>query len=286
MVEACLLGATLAGLSVLLRRTAGGNGQESSSARRRTNLAAWCILVSTLAIASGYPALRLLSGLLAGFEVLLENFTLGRDVLASSLFGGAAAALAWLLAASFLRRGRRARLSLIGGLALPGLLGPLVLGLAVLTVFQLPGLATVYDTPLPLTFAQTLILLPLALLLRVAVVPTNPDDGVKLAEMLFAARTARARSWSSRITWYLRGRRLALAIFLLFCWGYYDLTAASLLAPSDMTPVFVRLYNLMHYGESAVLSAMVVVVMTVPILLFIASAGLWRLLSTWRMSHG
>jgi hypothetical protein len=79
---------------------------------------------------------------------------------------------------------------------------------------------------------------------------------------------------------------VALAVFLLLCWGYFDLTAGSLLAPSSMTPVFVRLYNLMHYGESTVLSAMVAVVMLVPVLLLLASGCVWRLLSMRQVRHG
>jgi len=286
LVDACLLAAALAGLCALLRRTGGVTGQEESGARGRAGLLAWGVLLSAFVIASGVPGFLLVPRLTAGIRLLLENATLGKDVLSSLLFAGTAATLAWLGAAGLMRSTRRAPLGLIGVLTLPGLLSPLVLGLAVLALFQLPGLARLYDSPLPLTVCLTWILLPPALLLRLVVAPRRPEAGLDLAAMLHAAGTARARSWSSRITWQVRGRRVALAVFLLLSWGYFDLTAASLLAPSNMTPVFVRLYNLMHYGESAVLSAMVAVVMLVPVLLLLASRGLWRLLSMRQVRHG
>jgi len=286
VVESCLLVASLAGLFAVVRRTDRAAGSEACRSRGRGGLLAWCVLLSAFAIASGFPGVRLLSGLLSGFRLLLENFNLGKDILASLLFGGSAAALAWLAAAGVLKSTRRVPLSVIGAFALPGLVGPLVLGLAVLALFQLPGLSRLYDSPLPLTIAQTLILLPMALLLRIVVVPRIPDTGLKLAAMLSTGRTTRTRAWSSKIAWQVRGRRVALAVFLLLCWGYFDLTAASLLAPSSMTPVFVRLYNLMHYGESTVLSAMVAVVMLVPVLLLLASGCAWRLLSMRQVRHG
>lgn len=68
------------------------------------------------------------------------------------------------------------------------------------------------------------------------------------------------------IRWVLTERR-NLAVFLaLFCLGWFELSLGSLLAPSGMTPVTVRLYNFMHYGQSQVLSAMVLVTLLSPLL--------------------
>jgi ABC-type Fe3+ transport system permease subunit len=69
------------------------------------------------------------------------------------------------------------------------------------------------------------------------------------------------------------GRSRFWVLALLFYWAYFDLTASAILAPPGMTPVTVRLYNLMHYGRTAVLSAMVMVSFAVPVVLA-AAAGL------------
>jgi hypothetical protein len=45
------------------------------------------------------------------------------------------------------------------------------------------------------------------------------------------------------------------------------LTAAAILSPTALVSAPVRLYNLMHYGHSAVLSAMVVAAFGIPALL-------------------
>ena len=45
-----------------------------------------------------------------------------------------------------------------------------------------------------------------------------------------------------------------------------DFTASSILAPVGLTPVFVRLHNLAHYGQTAVLSAMMLAAFLAPVL--------------------
>lgn len=79
------------------------------------------------------------------------------------------------------------------------------------------------------------------------------------------------------VLWELEGKGRFWAIFLLFWWGYFDLTASHILAPSRVTPVLVRLYNFMHYGHSEALSAMVCVAFAVPFLVLAAAAGVRRL---------
>ena len=44
-----------------------------------------------------------------------------------------------------------------------------------------------------------------------------------------------------------------------------------------MTPVFVRLHNLAHYGQTAVLSAMLLATLGAPVLLLLLTAGVARL---------
>ena len=131
-----------------------------------------------------------------------------------------------------------------------------ILSLAVLTAFQLPPLRAAYDTPLPLLLALTLLLLPLAVPLRWLL------DAARRSPALHLARLAGARA----VIWHLDTRRRWLAAFLLFCWAYFEVTAAALLAPVGLTPVFARLHNLAHYGQTAVLSAMLLAASAVPVL--------------------
>ena len=65
------------------------------------------------------------------------------------------------------------------------------------------------------------------------------------------------------------------AFALLFCWAYFDFTASSILAPIGLTAVFVRLHNLAHYGQTAVLSAMMLAAFATPaaLLLLTLTAG-------------
>jgi ABC-type Fe3+ transport system permease subunit len=71
------------------------------------------------------------------------------------------------------------------------------------------------------------------------------------------------------VQWSLSHAPACGAWALLFGVAYGDFTAGTLLAPPQFTPVFARILNLMHYGQSAVLSASVFVAVMVPL------AGLW-----------
>jgi ABC-type Fe3+ transport system permease subunit len=122
----------------------------------------------------------------------------------------------------------------------------------------------------PLALALALLALPMAIVLIAVLRSTALGEALHSAELLRASASARVRRWGRWLRWDLRTRRRFLAAFLLFCWGYFDLTASAILAPPAMTPVTVRLYNLMHYGQTAVLSAMVCVAFCVPFVAFLA----------------
>ncbi len=59
----------------------------------------------------------------------------------------------------------------------------------------------------------------------------------------------------STLLWRLRDQPQFLAMSLLCYWAYCDLPSAYLLAPTGMASGLVRLYNFMHFGRSAALSA-------------------------------
>jgi iron(III) transport system permease protein len=193
------------------------------------------------------PAALLSRDLINGVALLADGFLVGQELRGSLLVSALSASLAYTLCYT-----RFARV-----LALPGLFGTLILGLTLLALFQTNMLHSIYDTLLPLWMATTLWLMPCALIFRVAMQHRNPHSALHIATGSQQASTLR---------WAMLDRyRFSLFLFL-FCLSWFDLTIASLLAPSTLTPLPVRLYNFMHYGQSARLSAMVLVSIFTPAL--------------------
>jgi hypothetical protein len=217
---------------------------------------AWGYLAVAIIFITVIPAVTVLRGTVAGIHLVLGNFVLGRELAAGVVVGGLAAAAAWFLAGRVRRFWTWPVL-----VCLPGLLGPLVLGLTVLATLQWPVLRVLRDTPWPLIVTLALLLAPLALLLRLTL-QRGPTSSVHTARMLHP-RQARP------LVWRLETRARVFTMFLLFAWGFFDLTASSLLAPVGMTPITARLYNLMHYGQTAVLSAMVCLAFATPLLVLL-----------------
>jgi len=181
---------------------------------------------------------------------------------ASLTFAVVSAVLVWLPGGVLLRRRFVA-----WGVIVPGLLGALVVALLTLALFQLPGLRALYDTPVPLLAALVIILLPGALLLRRFV------DAPRTAQALHLARLAGSR----RLVWELDTEPRFAAVALLACWAWFDFTASSILAPTGLTPVFVRLHNLAHYGQTAALSAMLLAAVAAPATVLALTHGAARL---------
>jgi ABC-type Fe3+ transport system permease subunit len=136
---------------------------------------------------------------------------------------------------------------------LPGILGPLLLGLCLLGVFlPFPALN---GSVIPWLAGLTLHLLPYAILARVLL-----DRGARRIP-LHAAHLAR----TGVIAWTHSRLPGLVAGVLLFCVAYSDFTLGGLLAPPQFTTIFPRVFNLMHYGQSAVLSFTVLVAVLVPL---------------------
>lgn len=216
-------------------------------------------LVAYLAISASVvtviPLLIVAGQSVRGLPAIAENFVLGKEIAASVLFAFGAAALAF--AAARAARGSR---RLVCGL--PGLLGALVVALLLLALFQVPPWRAAYDTPLPLLLASTILLLPLALLLEVLERHARTP-----------ARHVAKQTGSRRLAWELELRPRLAGFGLLSCWAYFDFTASSILAPIGLTPVFVRLHNLAHYGQTAVLSAMLLAAFAGPLLLLLLTGA-------------
>lgn len=148
-------------------------------------------------------------------------------------------------------------------LAVPGLLGALVPSLLAIAAMQSVD-GALYDTPIAWVCVATACLVPLAFVLRLAIARDAHATAVHTARLLAAGPSTRATARAIR--WSLVGRARLGVLVVVALVGSYEVTAASLLAPTGMTPATVRLYNLMHYERSQALSAMLVVAVCVPLI--------------------
>jgi hypothetical protein len=251
-IEAGILVMTVM-LLVRDRWSAASPGRVMKQGRGWRWLSCFYLFLGVTVVALAPLAALLMSGF-AGFPSLLQNFAAARDMGASFLFAFAASCTvsfaAWFLA-------KRTVAALAAAIA--GLFGGLPIALAIVAVFQFAPLRSLYDTPLPLLLALTLVLFPTAWLLRLVLGATRPGPALRLAEIL----------GHRRLLWDLKIAREFWAAYLLFCLAYFELTASAIAAPVGMTPVIVRLYNLMHYGRTSVLSALLCVSLFAPLSLLL-----------------
>jgi hypothetical protein len=219
---------------------------------------------------------------------------LSREILVGCSFAGMAAVAAYFLVAIPLvpQSGRLLSPSTTDGcqyhpfrksikytaalLPLPGLAGSLSVGLSILYLFQTDWLNPLYDTPAPLGIALVLFLAPRALLLQLLFRTVRVYEAGWLAKLLSHSAVDQQRRAARRLLWSIERSRHFWAIALLALWAYWDLTSAAILHPSSMVPASVRLYNLMHYGHNAVLSAMTLLAVAVPLILAWLFASILR----------
>ncbi|MEQ1858662.1 MAG: hypothetical protein ABMA13_01860 [Chthoniobacteraceae bacterium] len=212
-------------------------------------------IIAIAVLIAGLPLARVAWLAATGFAQLRVQEVFAADLVVSLGIAAAAAPGVWLL-----MRGRAL-------VALPGLLGALVLALLVLAFIQVPVVRLLRDTPLPLIAVEMLLIAPIAFVLRELIRAHTPREALHLARM----------AGSRRLIWDLALAPRAGALALLFMLAYFELTAATILAPIGLTPVFARLHNLAHYGQSAVLSAMLIAATLVPAALLALTVGAARL---------
>lgn len=200
---------------------------------------------------------------LEGFESLLrqgpKQSGLFREIASSIAVASCSGLTAWTIS------GRIKGLTV--ALVLPGLFGSLLLSLGCVGLFQTNWLHPLYDTPVPWVCCLTLWLLPRALILRLWLHLLRDDEAIYTAELLNQSRLNGnpTKSNGSPILWSIRDQPQFLAASLLCYWAYCDLPTAYLLAPTGMASGLVRLYNFMHFGRSAALSAESVVFFGLPV---------------------
>ena len=242
-----------------------------SRLRRRL---AWCYLVVAVVIVSIVPAASVLRWGVQSWQVVALNPDTYAEIGNSLLFGAAGAVVAYLIAWRLLAM---TRVGLTIAACLPGLLGSLVLGLTVLAVFQLSPLNRAYDTPLPLVVALSVLLLPVAIVLMLVLRPGKRGSSDHIVDMLGVTCAQPMASAARRLAWETRGRLRFWIVFVVFYFGYLDLSATALLAPTSMPVVTVRMYNQMHFGRTDALSALLCAAVAAPVIFLLISAGIGRL---------
>jgi iron(III) transport system permease protein len=241
---------------------------------------AWALGAAACVAVTGVPLVLLGRDAARGLAALPANRFIVGEIGIAAAFGAASGTIAALVAGGLRRLSspggasslRRTAAATSIAVALPGLLGSLVVSLVVLWLFQRPVLWTVYDSPAPAVVALVLFLLPRALLLQLLFATATSGQGLHTADLLAAGSDAAQRRAAGDLRWDLRVRPQFLAAGILCLWGYLELTPVAILAPPGITSAPVRLYNLMHYGRSYVVSAMTLVAMAVPPLLLLVLA--------------
>ncbi len=261
-------------------------------------LGTWIYLALAVAAMCAVPAWLVIEPAGEGLVYVVRDFAqakgrvqsvmedIGTSVLFSIAGGiGGYWASGWLIH----RDGRRGMPVGVLGLSAsaPGLFGTLVLSLAVLYVIQFPGIRVVYDndlpllprrvlTSLPLTCALVLWLLPRGVLLHVLLRGSERAEPVHLAGLLRRSPSGAQRESGRELIWQMESRGRFWACALLCYWAYWDVTAPAILMPIGLTATTVRLYNLMHYSQTQLLSAMLAATMLAPLLLLLLAAGVRR----------
>jgi hypothetical protein len=236
--------------------SAGSPGQSSSP------VPAYLVLAGATVMVTLVPAATAFQGVLAAPGALLTQIGLLHDIVASTVLGLAAAALAWLLAGSLVRHPWLMVLA-----CLPGLCGGLQVGLVVLALFQLPVLQALHDTVVPAVLGLTVVLVPYACALSLLLDVSGAGGALHSARLLGASPQPVVRRRAAALAARVAGRGWLWALLILFWLAYCEVTVTALLAPVTLTPAFVRLYNLMHYGRSEVLSVMLIIAVMLPLLL-------------------
>jgi len=252
----------------------------------------WVYLFIAVVIVFAVPLLLTGREAFSGFARLLENrrqaHGLAKEILTGITLAAVSGILTCVVSACFFSphvkgRSGRSQMMFAAVLSLPGLLGSLVLSLFVLFVFQTPWFAVLYNTPVPMILSSILFLLPRAMLIHLLLLAVYPGEPQHLAVLLARSPLVRQRDRGRELLWQMRGRGRFWGAMLLCYWVYWDLTTTSILAPVGVTLAPVRLYNQMHFGHNAVLSAMTCLTVAVPLMLLVLAAMGRRRFLRWML---
>jgi len=225
----------------------------------------YIFIIAVILLVLFLPVVLILRGAVSGIVILFREFWMFDEIISSILFALAGAFGAFMLAIFIHRTGSDKKYLFLKLLLIPGLLGGVPLALSILWVFQNTALHFVYNTPLPLLIGLILLFLPYAFILTLLLHFFIPGESIYIATLTGNIRAGKQSSL--KLLWVLKYSKRFWLFFLLFCWAYFDLTLSTILAPSTMTTITTRLYNIIHYGESEKLSATVLITILIPLVL-------------------
>jgi iron(III) transport system permease protein len=261
----------LRGRSAEVRR-----GGRTARARRRVRLGALGLLgtlgmLAVVGLAVGVPLGSLVYWLVVGGSTTLPPASLVGATTTTVLYGAAAAGLSCVLAlpVAFLAVRRRGWVAtaLERAVYVPRALPGLVVGLA-LVYFTIRYAYGLYQTPLLLIVAYTVLFLPLAL---VAVQPSVAQLTPTLED---AARSLGSRPPAvlARVVLPLLTPGLAAAAALVFLTSVTELTATLLLRPTGTETLATQFWiytDGLSYGAAAPYAAVMVAISAIPTLLLV-----------------
>jgi len=177
--------------------------------------------------------------------------------------------------------GSRSRRLVTVVLLMPGLLGPLVISLSLLRLFQWGLFRWMYDTWLPLLLGQVLMLLPRAYAISLFLRTVTDRESLYLASLARSSEWREVRRAGGALVWRLRDVRWLMAGLLLVQWCFWDVTVASSLRPVSLEPAVTRLYNEMHFARTEALLGLSFLATLTPLVIWLAALLVTRFWA-WR----
>ena len=223
---------------------------------RSAGLIAWWLL--SMLICLIIPWWWVLKPAIGAMPTVIVQQQIWLEIGYTAMFAILATSLIWML----MLLCRRLPRWTIWALCLPGLAGSLVVGLVIMSLFQTKLFNGLYDTPLPIVLALTLIALPAGLLQ--GPVLKEQSSSTHMTWLTRLSLDKQHQRLAKHLRWQQQVRGICLLIGILLYITYHDLPASALLSPAGMQGAVVRLYNLMHYGKYETLSAMVVMTYMLP----------------------
>lgn len=267
--------------------------QSSRDPVRAVHPAWWLWPIAACGLVVVVPSAVVFRGTWSGLASLGQQPSFWRELLHGLMYAATAGGMAIIVSGALLEQAfgdhrrlpasrgtRQIAAGALGLSLLPGLCGSMTLALLVDDLFQQPWLMWAYDSPARMLTALTLSLLPRAVLVRTCIPIDRTNSELQTASLLQAGTRIQQRA-ARELKWRLRGNRRFWTFVLICSWGYLDLMIATISAPVGMEPVVKRLYNFMHFGHIAGLSAMVCVTVTAPLLLVAAVLTARRCWSRW-----
>jgi len=237
-----------------------------------SSIAGISIFVLIIFISFLFPLFFILKSAFRGGLEVFNAHWMFKEIMNSLLFASSAT-LGIVFISAFLHRVNCFKYRFMHILLfLPILIGVLPFSLMILEIFQLPLINIFYGSPIPLLFALIGWGLPFLIVLQNIQSFSGESESLHSAELLLPI----SGQAGIQLLWKMRYRKMAWGLLLIFSLTYFNFTAATILAPIEMTTVTERFYNLMHYGESEKLSAVVCVTMIIPILLFFTISTIFK----------